>query len=78
METQGASRVCLELLLNCLLGVMSQVTVQQLVGVDLHQVQHGQSTRVLVNLQGSDVTFLHTTNYRPYKCSDNVLVSIVI
>ena len=75
METQGASRVCLELLLNCLLGVMSQVTVQQLVGVDLHQVQHGQSTRVLVNLQGSDVTFLHTTNYRINVVTMSLLVS---
>ena len=53
----------MELLLYSLLGVVSQVTVQQLVGVDLHQVQHGESAGVLVDLQGSDVTFLDTANY---------------
>ena len=53
----------MELLLNSLLGVVSQVAVQQLVSVDLHQVQHGESPGVLVHLQGSDVTFLDTANY---------------
>ena len=56
--------VCLELLLDSLLGVVSQVAVQQLVSVDLHQVQHGQCAGVLVHLQGSDITFLDTANYR--------------
>ena len=44
---------CLQLLLNCLLGMVSFVTVQELVSVDLHQVQHGQGAWVLVNLKSS-------------------------
>ena len=41
---------------------MSQVTVHELVGVHLHQVQHSQGSGVLINLQGSNITFLHSSH----------------